>query len=61
MIDNNHELTICELDAVNGGFIQGDHLRNRGDPQEPCPPSGGMSDSAQQFQQILNSLTQGPG
>jgi bacteriocin-like protein len=35
MIDNNHELTICELDAVNGGFIQGDHLRNRGDSEEP--------------------------
>ena len=22
MIDNNDELTICELDAVNGGFIR---------------------------------------
>ena len=22
MIHNNHELTICELDAVNGGFIR---------------------------------------
>jgi len=22
MIDNSHELTICELDTVNGGFIR---------------------------------------
>ena len=61
MIDNNHELTICELDAVNGGFIREIISAIAEILKSPEPPSGGMSDSAQQFQQILNSLTQGPG
>jgi hypothetical protein len=61
MIDNNHELTICELDAVNGGFIREIISAIAEILKSPEPPSGGQNDPAQQFQQILNSLTQGQG
>ncbi len=59
MIDNNHELTICELDAVNGGFIREMISAIVEILRTPEPPSGGQNDPAQQFQQVLNSLTQG--
>ena len=60
MIDNNHELTICELDAVNGGFIREMISAIVEILKSPEPPSGGPNDpAAQQFQQVLNSLTQG--
>ena len=61
MIDNNHELTICELDAVNGGFIREIISKIVEILKSPEPPSGGQNDPAQQFQQILQQLTQGPG
>ena len=57
MIDNNHELTICELDAVNGGFIREMISAIAAILKSPEPPSG--DPAAQQFQQVLNSLTQG--
>jgi hypothetical protein len=60
MIDNNHELTICELDAVNGGFIR-EIISMVKEIQSPEPPSGGQNDPLSQlFQQVLNSVTQGP-
>jgi hypothetical protein len=59
MIDNNHELTICEIDAVNGGFIREMISAIVEILKTPEPPSGGQNDPAQQFQQVLNSLTQG--
>ena len=59
MIDNNHELTICELDAVNGGFIREMISAIVEILRTPEPPSGGQNEPAQQFQQVLNSLTQG--
>jgi hypothetical protein len=62
MIDNNHELTICELDAVNGGFIREIISMVKEILKSPEPPSGGQNDPlAQLFQQVLNSVTQGPG
>jgi hypothetical protein len=62
MIDNNHELTICELDAVNGGFIREIISMIKEILKSPEPPSGGgQNDPAQQFQQILQQLTQGQG
>ena len=58
MIDNNNELTIGELDAVNGGFIREiistivEILKST----EP-PNSGGQNDPAQMFQQVMQQLT----
>jgi hypothetical protein len=61
MIDNNHELTMSELDAVNGGFIREIISKIVEILKSPEPPSGGQNDPAQMFQQVLNSLTQGQG
>ena len=63
MIDDNHELTIGELDAVNGGFIKEIiSMVKEIQSQSPEPPSGGQNDPLPQlFQQVLNSVTQGPG
>jgi hypothetical protein len=63
MIDDNHELTIGELDAVNGGFIKETiSMVKEIQSQSPEPPSGGQNDPLSQlFQQVLNSVTQGPG
>jgi hypothetical protein len=62
MIDNNHELTICELDAVNGGFIREIISMIKEILKSPeQPPSGGQNDPAQMFQQIMQQLTQGQG
>ena len=61
MIDNNHELTICELDAVNGGFIREMISMIKEILTSPEPTSGGQSDPAQQFQQIMQQLAQGQG
>jgi hypothetical protein len=62
MIDDNHELTIGELDAVNGGFIIREIISMAKEMiQSPEPPSGGQNDPLSQlFQQVLNSVTQGP-
>ena len=62
MIDDNHELKIGELDAVNGGFIKEIiSMVNEMQSQSQEPPSGGQNDPlAQLFQQVLNSVTQGP-
>jgi len=63
MIDNNHELTIGELDAVNGGFLREIIARIAAETcknSEP-PSQGGQNDPAQMFQQILNQLTQQQG
>ncbi len=67
MIDNNHELTIGELDTVNGGFIREiismvKEIQSQSQSQSPEPPSGGQNDPlAQMFQQVLNSVSRGPG
>ena len=59
MIDNNHELTIGELDAVNGGFLWEIVAKFVESFKNPEPPSqGGQNDPAQMFQQILQQLTQ---
>jgi len=64
MIDNNHELTIGELDAVNGGFLREIVAKIVDFAAEACKSSdgptssGGQNDPAQQFQQILQQLTQ---
>ena len=60
MIDNNHELTICELDAVNGGFIREiiSMIKEILDKSPEPPPQSGP---AAQFQQILQQAMQGPG
>jgi hypothetical protein len=58
MIDNNHELTIGELDRVSGGGIKGaveGVCRN----DKVTSGQGGQNDHAQMFQQILRQLTQG--
>jgi hypothetical protein len=61
MIDDNHELTIGELDAVNGGFIK-EFISMVKESQSQEPPSGGQNDPlAQMFQQVLNSVSRGPG
>jgi hypothetical protein len=61
MIDNNHELTIGELDAVNGGSIGEIISMVKEMLKSPEPPSGGQNDpAAQLFQQVLNSVTRGP-
>ena len=64
MIDDNHELTIGELDAVNGAFIKeiiSMVKEIQSQCQSPEPPSGGQNDPLSQlFQQALNSATQGP-
>jgi hypothetical protein len=57
MNDNNHELTICELDAVNGGFIREmiSMIKEIIKSTEPTPV--GPNDP---IQQLFNSLmTQG--
>ena len=59
MIDNNHELTMGELDAVNGGFIREIISAIVEILKSPEPPSGGQNGPAQQFQQVLQQLTQG--
>jgi hypothetical protein len=62
MIDNNHELTFCELDAVSGGFIREIISKILEILKSPEPPSqGGQNDPAQMFQQLMQQLTQGPG
>jgi hypothetical protein len=62
MIDNNHELTIGELDAVNGGFLREIIAKIVETFKNPEPPSqGGQNDPAQMFQQVLQQLTQGQG
>ena len=62
MIDNNHELTIGELDAVSGGFLREIISKIVETFKNPEPPSqGGQNDPAQMFQQILNQLTQQQG
>jgi hypothetical protein len=56
MIDNNHELTIGELDAVNGGIkgaIEGVCRKDEGSQSG----QGGRMDPAAMFQQILQHLT----
>jgi hypothetical protein len=59
MIDNNHELTIGELDAVSGGFLREIISKIVETFKSPEPPSqGGQNDPAQMFQQILQQLTQ---
>jgi hypothetical protein len=59
MIDNNHELTICELDAVNGGFGQIiaeiAALKLQQVQGSTAPGSGGQNDLAHVFQQILGN------
>jgi hypothetical protein len=66
MIDNNHELTIGELDAVSGGMLEGllgkivNEMQKAGGSGEPGP-GGGQNDPAQMFQQILQQLTRGQG
>ena len=60
MIDNNHELTIGELDAVNGGFT------GRSSPSvmgmiEPRTPIRRPEDPSPMFQQVLKQWTQGQG
>jgi hypothetical protein len=58
MIDNNHELTIGELDAVNGGFFTQIIAKFVEKSKSPEPPSqGGQNDPAQMFQQIMQQLT----
>ena len=57
MIGNNHELTIGELDAVNGGFLREIVAKIVETFKSPEPPSqGGQNDPAQMFQQILQQL-----
>jgi hypothetical protein len=54
MIDNNHELTIGELDAVSGGIkgaIEGVCRKDEGSQ------SGQKDPAAQLFQQLLQQLT----
>jgi len=67
MIDNNHELTIGELDCVSGSLggmsgVSGGNsvmelistiLRNLNNPVLPAPPENGPN---QQFQQLMNGL-----
>jgi hypothetical protein len=60
MIDNNHELTIGELDAVNGGFIREIISMIKEIIKMTDPPSGGPTGPALQFQQIMQQLA-GPG
>ena len=54
------ELKIGELDRVSGGFIKG-ALQGVCRNDEGGSASGGQSDPAQMFQQILQQLTQGQG
>lgn len=59
MIDNNHELTIGELDAVNGGLFKEIAAKIIEIVKSPGTPSqGGQNDPAQMFQQVLQQLTQ---
>ena len=59
MTDNNRELTITELDAASGGFFREIFAKIVEAVRSPeGPPQSGP---AQQFQQILNQLTQGQG
>jgi 6-phosphogluconate dehydrogenase len=60
MSDDNQkqqkELSPEELDKVGGGFASIEHGAGKGNTA-----SGGQNDPAQQFQQILQQLTQGQG
>jgi hypothetical protein len=61
MIDNNHELTIGELDAVSGGMLEGllvNIVKNvqkaqGGGSGEPGAGGGQKDPLAQMFQQLL--------
>jgi hypothetical protein len=58
MIDNNHELTIGELDAVNGGFLREiiarivENRRNERNAQD----DKNQADALKGFQQILQEI-----
>ena len=62
--NNDAAIADAELDQVAGGFFAALFANIRAKISStgtPDGPSGGMNDPAQQFQQILQQLTQGSG
>ena len=60
MIDNNHDLTIRELDAVSGGIkgaIEGVCRKDEGSQSGESGQSGQKDPIAQLFQQLMQQRT----
>jgi hypothetical protein len=56
MIDNNHELTIGELDAVNGGFLKEIIAQIRLEAAMNAAEDKKQADALKGFQQALQDL-----